>query len=138
MSPTGMKDSCFAIALLMTAGVLSAATVTAMAPSLCFVPASRAYRALARHRHQQPLAMSLDDDNVWIEMETTKPPRARRERYDGRYPRNFSDKYKEHEGDADTIAKVLAKGMTPAGTHVPILLQIGVRGSLVSNIKSTE
>ena len=47
----------------------------------------------------------------------------RRQRYSGRYPRNFSEKYKEHSGDTDTISKVLAKGMTPAGTHVPILLR---------------
>jgi 16S rRNA (cytosine1402-N4)-methyltransferase len=132
--PTGAKDSRFAIALLMAAGALSAASANAMAPSssLCFVPASNRARASAparpQHRHQHPLAMSLDEDNLWTETDTDteteqKPPRARRERYDGRYPRNFSDKYKEHGGDADTIAKVLAKGMTPAGTHVPILLQ---------------
>ena len=119
MIPIRVKDSCFAIALLMAAGI-SAATVTAMAPSLCFVPS----RARARHRPQHPNAMILDDDNIWTDTETEqKPPRARRERYDGRYPRNFSDKYKEHGGDADTIAKVIAKGMTPAGTHVPIMLQ---------------
>jgi 16S rRNA (cytosine1402-N4)-methyltransferase len=119
MIPLGGKDSCFTIALLMAAGVVPAAT--AMAPSLCFVPARRA-RATARHQapHQHQLPMSsLDEDNT----EMKKPPRARRERYNGRYPRNFSDKYKEHGGDTDTIAKVLAKGMTPAGTHVPILLK---------------
>jgi 16S rRNA (cytosine1402-N4)-methyltransferase len=53
---------------------------------------------------------------------TTPPPR-RRERYAGRYPRNFKDKYKEIGGDEDTIHKVLAKGMTPAGTHVPIMVK---------------
>ncbi len=40
----------------------------------------------------------------------------RRPRYAGRYPRNFAEKYKEHSGDSDTVSKVLAKGMTPAGT----------------------
>mmetsp|Transcript_34295 Transcript_34295/g.82924 ORF Transcript_34295/g.82924 Transcript_34295/m.82924 type:complete len:470 (-) Transcript_34295:176-1585(-) len=53
---------------------------------------------------------------------TTKPHR-RRERYSGRYPRNFKDKYKERMGDEETIKKVLAKGMTPAGTHVPIMIE---------------
>jgi 16S rRNA (cytosine1402-N4)-methyltransferase len=49
-------------------------------------------------------------------------PRRRRPRYAGQYPRHFSEKYKEHDGDAATIVKVLHKGMTPAGTHVPIML----------------
>jgi 16S rRNA (cytosine1402-N4)-methyltransferase len=53
--------------------------------------------------------------------ESHEPPR-RRPRYAGRYPRNFAEKYKEHSGDADTISKVLAKGMTPAGRcgHVSV------------------
>jgi len=59
---------------------------------------------------------AADDTSV-----TTKPHR-RRERYSGRYPRNFKDKYKERSGDEETIKKVLAKGITPAGTHVPIMV----------------
>lgn len=54
---------------------------------------------------------------------TTSPPPRRRQRYAGRYPRNFKDKYKEQSGDEHTIQKVLAKGMTPAGTHVPIMVK---------------
>jgi 16S rRNA (cytosine1402-N4)-methyltransferase len=51
------------------------------------------------------------------------PPRPpRRKRYSGKNPRRFEDKYKEHRGDAETLAKVAASGKTPAGTHVPILL----------------
>ena len=42
-------------------------------------------------------------------------PQQRRPRYAGRYPRNFAEKYKEHNGDTNVISKVLAKGMTPAG-----------------------
>ncbi len=49
-------------------------------------------------------------------------PHKRRDRYSGRYPRNFRDKYKERAGDEATVQKVLAKGMTPAGTHVPIMV----------------
>lgn len=48
--------------------------------------------------------------------------RRRRVRYSGKYPRNFDDKYKELSGDPVTVQKVLEKGMTPAGRHVPILL----------------
>ena len=52
------------------------------------------------------------------------PPHRRRVRYTGKNPRRFEDKYKEHapEKFPETIAKVLASGKTPAGTHVPILV----------------
>ena len=49
-------------------------------------------------------------------------PHTRRKRYAGRYPRNFSDRYKEKAGDAATVQRVLEKGGTPAGTHVPIMV----------------
>lgn len=49
-------------------------------------------------------------------------PHRRRPRYRGKNPRRFEDKYKEHGGDAQTIAKVLASGKTPAGTHRPIMV----------------
>lgn len=51
-------------------------------------------------------------------------PHRRRPRYSGKNPRRFEDKYKEldPERHADTIAKVRASGKTPAGQHVPILL----------------
>lgn len=52
--------------------------------------------------------------------DSPRPPR--RKRYSGKNPRRFEDKYKEHRGDAETLAKVAASGKTPAGTHVPILL----------------
>ena len=48
----------------------------------------------------------------------------RRPRYAGKYPRRFDDKYKEHNPVryAGTVAKVLASGKTPAGTHRPIMV----------------
>lgn len=51
-------------------------------------------------------------------------PHRRRVRYSGRYPRRFEDKYKEHapERYGETVAKVLASGKTPAGTHRPIMV----------------
>eukprot|EP00978_Attheya_sp_CCMP212_P049051 scaffold608906_cov94-Attheya_sp.AAC.1 len=140
MIPIGVKDSCWTIpvlvciaALWMATGV--SATTTTMASSLCFVPAASRLAAPARRytrqQHIHELAMSLDEDiyhpptATATATETKELPRRpiRRERYNGRYPRNFGDKYKEHGGDADTIAKVLAKGMTPAGRHIPILLK---------------
>ena len=52
------------------------------------------------------------------------PPHKRRVRYAGKNPRRFEDKYKEHgpQHDPATIAKVIAAGKTPAGTHRPIMV----------------
>src|SRR5438067_3993305 len=54
----------------------------------------------------------------------TDTPHRRRPRYAGKYPRRFDDKYKEHDPSryAGTVAKVLASGKTPAGTHRPIMV----------------
>lgn len=53
---------------------------------------------------------------------TSPAPHKRRVRYSGKNPRRFEEKYKEHGSDAATIAKVLASGKTPAGTHRPIMV----------------
>ena len=50
-------------------------------------------------------------------------PYRRRPRYSGKYPRRFEDKYKELAKNPETIAKVLASGKTPAGSHVPIMVR---------------
>ena len=49
----------------------------------------------------------------------------RRVRYKGTHPRSFKEKYKEHDPEkyADTIAKVIAKGSTPAGMHISIMVK---------------
>jgi 16S rRNA (cytosine1402-N4)-methyltransferase len=51
-------------------------------------------------------------------------PHRRRPRYAGKYPRRFEEKYKEHDPQkyGDTVAKVLASGKTPAGSHRPIMV----------------
>jgi len=51
-------------------------------------------------------------------------PHQRRPRYAGKNPRRFEEKYKElnPERYAADVAKVLASGKTPAGTHRPILV----------------
>jgi 16S rRNA (cytosine1402-N4)-methyltransferase len=51
-------------------------------------------------------------------------PHKRRKRYAGRNPRRFEEKYKEHDPEryGDTVAKVLASGKTPAGSHRPIMV----------------
>src|SRR5215831_6707857 len=56
-------------------------------------------------------------------MNTEKP--RRRQRYHGKNPRHFSEKYKEHapERYAEDLARVLERGKTPAGTHRPIMVR---------------
>jgi 16S rRNA (cytosine1402-N4)-methyltransferase len=55
---------------------------------------------------------------------TPHPARRRRPRYPGKNPRRFEHKYKEldPERHPDTVAKVLAAGKTPAGSHVPVMV----------------
>ena len=52
-----------------------------------------------------------------------KPPR--RKRYSGPNPRNFVDKYKEHQPEAypSDITKIINSGKTPAGMHRPIMVR---------------
>jgi 16S rRNA (cytosine1402-N4)-methyltransferase len=52
-------------------------------------------------------------------------PHRRRPRYPGKNPRRFEHKYKELAPAAhpETVAKVLAAGKTPAGSHVPIMVR---------------
>lgn len=48
----------------------------------------------------------------------------RRKRYSGTHPKCFAEKYKEHAIDAhpELLEHLRAKGKTPAGTHIPILV----------------
>ena len=52
-----------------------------------------------------------------------KPPR--RERYTGKNPRRFDQKYKEHAAErySEDVDKILSSGKTPAGSHRPIMVQ---------------
>jgi 16S rRNA (cytosine1402-N4)-methyltransferase len=60
-----------------------------------------------------------------IPLSSLPAPHKRRPRYRGRNPRRFEDKYKEHDPVryAETVAKVIASGKTPAGTHRPIMVE---------------
>lgn len=48
----------------------------------------------------------------------------RRKRYSGTHPRTYAEKYKEHNPEKykETIEKVIAKGSTPAGMHISIMV----------------
>lgn len=49
----------------------------------------------------------------------------RRVRYKGTHPRNYKEKYKELQPEkyADTVAKIMQKGNTPAGMHISICVK---------------
>jgi 16S rRNA (cytosine1402-N4)-methyltransferase len=51
--------------------------------------------------------------------------RPRRRRYSGTHPKNYLQKYKEHNIAAypEIKAHLLAKGKTPAGSHIPVLTE---------------
>lgn len=57
--------------------------------------------------------------------DTPPPERRRRVRYAGTHPKRFEDKYKERDPERfpELVAHVRAKGRTPAGQHVPILVE---------------
>lgn len=63
--------------------------------------------------------MGNDSNN---QVNNTEGTHKRRVRYKGTHPRRFEEKYKEHQPEkyADTVAKVISKGSTPAGMHISI------------------
>jgi len=58
-------------------------------------------------------------------MDNSEHTHKRRVRYKGKYPKNYKDKYKELQPDKyqDTIERVIQKGSTPAGMHIPIMVE---------------
>ncbi len=58
-------------------------------------------------------------------MDNIETTHQRRPRYKGTHPKNFKDKYKELQPElyADTVAKVIQKGNTPAGMHRSICVK---------------
>lgn len=64
----------------------------------------------------------MSEDNTLDEKE---PRHQRRPRYKGTHPKNYKEKYKElnPEKYADDIAKIIQKGNTPAGMHIPICVK---------------
>lgn len=55
-------------------------------------------------------------------MDEKEVKHKRRVRYKGTHPKNYNEKYKElhPEQYAEDVAKVIQKGRTPAGMHIPI------------------
>ena len=49
----------------------------------------------------------------------------RRVRYKGTHPRSYQEKYKELDPEKyqDEVEKIIRSGRTPAGTHIPIMVE---------------
>ncbi|MEQ1833269.1 MAG: 16S rRNA (cytosine(1402)-N(4))-methyltransferase RsmH [Candidatus Eisenbacteria bacterium] len=64
--------------------------------------------------------------------EPTPPVHKRRVRYKGTHPKRFAERYKELAAEQypEIVPHVMAKGRTPAGQHVPIMVDeiLGVLG----------
>lgn len=58
-------------------------------------------------------------------LDENEPKHQRRIRYKGTHPKNFKEKYKELKPEqyADAVAKIIHKGNTPAGMHIPICVK---------------
>lgn len=58
-------------------------------------------------------------------MDMEEKQHKRRVRYSGTHPKTYKEKYKElnPEKYADTVARVIQKGGTPAGMHIPIMVK---------------
>ena len=61
-------------------------------------------------------------DNQGIDNQEQK--HQRRQRYKGTHPKKYEEKYKELQPEKypDTVAKVIQKGSTPVGMHIPIMV----------------
>lgn len=58
-------------------------------------------------------------------MEEQEKKHKRRVRYSGTHPKSYKEKYKELQPDkyAETVARVIQKGSTPAGMHISIMVK---------------
>lgn len=57
-------------------------------------------------------------------MDNQEQKHTRRVRYQGTHPKSYKEKYKEHQPEKypETVARVIEKGGTPVGMHIPICL----------------
>mmetsp|Transcript_7184 Transcript_7184/g.17258 ORF Transcript_7184/g.17258 Transcript_7184/m.17258 type:complete len:221 (-) Transcript_7184:54-716(-) len=124
----------------MVVGLLSAA-VDFILPLGTTHGARRLLAPLRRAPHARAIYSASVGADVLVSLdvgEESAPVHVRRKRYSNTYPKKFEDKYKEHRGDAETILKVLCKGSTPAGQHVPIMpAEIMERLSLASRMAAS-
>ena len=66
----------------------------------------------------------MDENKQNTESAVNEVPHKRRKRYSGTHPKKFSEKYKElnPEKYKDDVAHIIARGATPAGMHISIMV----------------
>ncbi len=66
----------------------------------------------------------MSGNNLQQRPDENPQPHRRRPRYSGTHPKNFDERYKEHNPNEfpEMQEHVRAQGRTPAGTHIPVLL----------------
>lgn len=71
--------------------------------------------------HKEIKELKENKDNT----EHKEPVHQRRKRYVGTHPKSYTEKYKELQPEkyAETVAKVIQKGSTPAGMHRSIMVK---------------
>ena len=69
-------------------------------------------------------AIDMKADDPTTDSARNPQVHKRRKRYSGKYPRKFEEKYKEHQPEKykEDIEKIIMKGKTPAGMHIPIMV----------------
>ncbi len=71
---------------------------------------------------EKKVLMEENKQNTELQQEV---PHKRRKRYSGTHPKKFSEKYKElnPEKYKEDVAHIIARGATPAGMHISIMVQ---------------
>lgn len=67
----------------------------------------------------------MEENKQNTELQNGEVVHKRRKRYSGTHPKNFSEKYKElnPEKYKEDVAHIIARGATPAGMHISIMVQ---------------
>ena len=67
----------------------------------------------------------MEENKQNAELQTGEVVHKRRKRYSGTHPKKFSEKYKElnPEKYKEDVAHIIARGATPAGMHISIMVQ---------------
>ena len=67
----------------------------------------------------------MEDQNKQLGTPTPVTPHKRRERYNGTHPKAYKEKYKELQPEkyTATVDKIIQKGNTPVGMHIPICVK---------------
>ena len=105
--PGGELTRASGLVAVLVAG-FSGTLVPARHEAVCWVEARR--------------VLERDLSAACVEVARVVASHRRRDRYKGTHPRSFNEKYKELAGDPEAMSKAAARGSTPAGAHLSIMV----------------